>query len=600
MKTRARLLGAAGLLALALMSAPAQARDYRVEEAMVPMRDGTALFTLIVIPDKAARAPILLTRTPFGAKARLFRPDAEHVGDLLGPFEAPLVEDGYIRVFQDVRGRGGSRGDYVVTRPLRGPLNPTAADHATDAYDTIDWLVKHLAQSDGRVGVIGWSYDGFTAAMALVQPHPALKAAVLIDPMVDGWMGDDWFHHGAYRQISFDFIAAMAGQWSAFDRLHPEGSDDFAAYLNAGSAAGMAKAAGLDGEPFWTALSQNPAYAPFWKPQALDRLLARARPPAPVLWVGSLWDQEDSWGATHGYQALEGFDRRNDRNFLVLGPWRHAGVTGDGSKLGPMRFSEDTAATVRTSVLKPFLDAELKEGAAKPALSPVLAYRTGENRWQRLDRWPEGPRRTRLYLGEGFTLTAKAPAKPGADRYRADPADPVPYLPRPIHADDPDQWRNWLSADQRFLAGRADVLSYSTAPLAAPLAVSGAPRVDLYAATTGSDADWVVKLIDVFPDGYQLMISADIFRGRYRQGFDLARPLVPGRVQRFRFGLTPVNHVVLPGHRLMVQVQSSWFPVYDRNPQTFVGNIFLAQPQAYRAATQTISRAPGAASSVSF
>ena len=354
--TRFRLTGLFGLVFALLAIVPAHARaamDYRVEEAMIPMRDGTRLFTLIVIPAKAHDAPILLTRTPFGASSRLFKPDSDKVGDLLGGFERPLIEDGYIRVFQDTRGRGRSEGTFVVTQPVRGPLNRTAVDESTDAFDTIAWLVGHLPDSNGRVGMLGWSYDGFTAAMALLEPHPALKAAVLIDPMIDGWMGDDWFHYGAFRQSSLDFIAAMSGKYAAFDVMHPEGSDDYAAYLAAGSASGMARKAGLQDDPFWNRLVETPAYGPFWRGQALDRLLARHGSQVATLWVSSLWDQEDSWGATHGYAALEAGDRHNDRNFLVLGPWRHVGVVGDGARLGPLDFGADTAAWFRAAGLKP-------------------------------------------------------------------------------------------------------------------------------------------------------------------------------------------------------------------------------------------------------
>jgi putative CocE/NonD family hydrolase len=600
---------AAAAVACASIAQTSSDRNYRVEEVMAPMRDGTGLFTVIVIPNVARDAPILLTRTPFGASARLFKPKARAVGDLLGEFERPLVEDGYIRVFQDTRGRGRSAGTFRVTQPARGPLNGAAVDEATDAYDTIDYLVKHLPQSNGQVGMIGWSYDGFTSAMALLEPHPALKAAVMIDPMIDGWMGDDWFHYGAFRQSTLDFIAAMSGKFAAFGTLHPEGADDFAAFLKAGSASGMAQAAGLQDDPFWRSLTENPGYGPYWRGQALDGLLAhRPASGAATLWVSSLWDQEDSWGATHGYAALEAGDPRNDRNFLVLGPWRHAGVTGDGSHLGPLAFGADTAAQFRTAVLKPFLDQHLKRGA-RADIAPVQAFLAGANQWLRMDRWPQSPERSRFYLGPDFTLTDQPPSAPGADRYRADPVDPVPYMARPVHGDDPELARNWLVADQQFLRGRADVLSYRSPPLTKPLRVSGAPMVDLYAATTGGDADWVVKLIDVFPDtpqtppgrrGYQLIIAADIFRGRYREGFDRPRPLRPGATLHYRFALPPANYELQPGHRLMVQVQSSWFPFYDRNPQSFVENIFLAPPDAYRPAEQTLSRSPGEASSISF
>ncbi|HYE46932.1 MAG TPA: CocE/NonD family hydrolase [Caulobacter sp.] len=601
------------VLLLALLTperspAAGPAPDFEVREVMVPMRDGVRLYTLVVVPNAARDAPILLTRTPFFAQARRFAPKATRVGDFLPPSERAFVEDGYIRVFQDVRGRGRSEGEYVVTRPPRGPLNRSTTDHATDAADTIDWLLDHLPQANGRVGVLGSSYEGFTAAAALTDPHPALKAVVPLNPMMDGWMGDDWFHHGAFRPVTLDFIAFIQGNEAADGVLHPETSDDYAAFLHAGSAAGMARASGVDTHPFWKDISRHPAYDAYWRGLALDRELARRRPAVPTLWVAALWDQEDSWGAVRGYMALEPADRDNDRNFLVLGPWRHGGMLANGSTLGPLDFDSDTAADFRRRILKPFLDQHLKTGGRRADIPPVLAFRTGANRWEALERWSEAPDR-RFYLGPDGTLSDRPPVAPGADHFISDPADPAPYAARPIHGNDPDRWRTWLVADQRYMQSRRDQLSYLSPPMTRPLLVTGAPQVDLYAATTGTDADWVVKLIDVYPDspdipaalrGHHLIISADIFRGRYRQGFDRGRPLAPGQPLRYRFALTPVSHVLKPGHRLMVQVQSSWFPLYDRNPQTFVPNIFFADADAYRPATHTLFRSRSRPSSVSF
>lgn len=604
---RALLLLVALAFPVTAVAAPPD-RDFTVEEAMVPMRDGTRLYTLIVVSKTARDAPILLTRTPFFAEARQVRPEAAHVGDFLPASERAFVEDGYIRVFQDIRGRARSEGDYVVARPVRGPLNRTATDHATDAWDTIDWLLKHLPQANGRVGMIGSSYDGFTAAIALTQPHPALKAVVPLNPMMDGWMGDDWFHHGAFRQATLDFIGFAQGSETAEAVLHPETSDDYDAFLRAGSAAAMARVAGLDTHPFWRDVSSHPAYDGYWRGQALDRLLARKPPKVPTLWVAALWDQEDSWGAVHGYQALEPADRANDRNFLVIGPWRHGGMLADGSRLGALEFGSDTAAYFRDRILKPFLDQHLKTAGPRADIPPVLAFRTGVNQWARLDRWADGPS-SRFFLGPNGVLSDRPSTKAGADRFVSDPSNPAPYASRPIRGNDPDQWRTWLAADQRYMQSRPDQLTYQTPPVSRALLITGAPQVDLYAATTGSDADWVVKLIDVYPDtadtppalrGYQLIISADILRGRYRQGFDRARPISPDKPLRYRFALTPVSHVLRPGHRLMVQVQSSWFPLYDRNPQTFIENIFFAPPEAYRSATQSVFHAPGQPSSITF
>ena len=597
------------LCPMPVRAAEPPARNFTVEEVMVPMRDGTRLYTLIVVPNAAKNAPILLTRTPFFAEARKVKPDAIHVGDFLPSPDRPFVEDGYIRVYQDVRGRARSEGDYWVTRPPRGPINRTGVDHATDAADTIDWLLKHLPQTNGRVGMIGSSYEGLTVVMALLDPHPALKAAAPLNPMIDGWMGDDWFHHGAFRLSTLDFIAFAQGSETADAVLHPDPGDDYETFLKAGSASGMAASAGLDRHAFWRAVSDHPAYDAGWRGQALDRLLAAHPPSVPTIWAGALWDQEDAYGAVHGYQAMEAADRANNRNFLVLGPWRHGGMLGDGSRLGLLEFGEDTAAYFRNRVLKPFLDARLKTGAAPADIPPVLAFQTGANRWVAADRWPAKGVQRRYYLGAAGSLRDHAPTAPGADRYLSDPASPVPYAPRPIHGNDPDAWRTWLVVDQRFTDGRPDQLGYLGAPVTAPLVLAGLPSVDLYAATTGTDADWVVKLIDVYPDtpdtppalrGHHLILSADIFRGRYAKGFDKARPLPAGKTVHYAFTLPAVNHVLQPGHRLMVQIQSSWFPLFDRNPQTFVPNIFFAKPEDYRAATQTIVRSPSQPTSITL
>lgn len=580
-------------------------QDYELREAMIPMRDGVRLYTIIIIPSGAQQAPILLTRTPFNASGRMIGRGAAHVADLLAPNEAPFLADGYIRVFQDVRGKNRSEGEYVVARPARGPLNASDVDHATDAYDTIAWLVSQVPQSNGRVGMIGSSYDGLTAAMALLDPHPALKAVAAENPMLDGWMGDDWFHHGAFRQITFDFIGALLTAKGFGPPLTRLEADDYTAFLRAGSASGVAEAAGLDEHPFWRKLSQHPAYDGYWQGQALDQLLASKPLSVPTLWVGALWDQEDPWGAVHGYSALETKDARNDMNFLVLGPWRHGGMTGDGSALGPLKFDGDTALEYRLEMLKPFLDGHLKTDAPKASLAPVSAFETGANQWRTLQSWPAGcvkecsGKPARLYLRAGGRLAFDPPTdgENTADHYVSDPANPVPYVARPISGEDPIQWRSWLSGDQSFVAGRPDVLTYVTPQLTSTVRVRGAPVVNLFASTSGSDADWVVKVIDVYPDpssssaagGKQVMVSAEIFRGRYRQSFDKGVAIKPGKIERYRFALPNLSHAFLPGHRIMVQVQSSWFPLYDRNPQTFVDNIFFAPPEAYRAATQSIA-----------
>ena len=597
--------------------APDAGRDFDIQEVMIPMRDGVKLFTLIILPKGARAAPILLTRTPYNASARLIHAEATHVAAALPLSDAPFLADGYIRVFQDVRGKNRSQGDYVLTRPLRGPLNSSEVDHATDAYDTIDWLVKNLPQSNGRVGMIGSSYEGFTVVMALMSPHPALKAAVPENPMIDGWKGDDWFHNGAFRQINLGFFSAHLSAKDGGSDLPRAGLDDYDNFRRGGSAGDLARQGGLNQLPYWRKLTEHPAYDAYWQAQALDRLIASRPLTTPILWVASLWDQEDMWGAVHAYAAIEPQDKNNDMNFLALGPWRHSGVNYDGSSLGPIRFDGDTARQFRERVLKPFLDGRLKSGATPARIPPVYAYETGTNHWRELEAWPPTcaapcPSATRpLYLRAGGALSFEPPDERAQayDQYVSDPAKPVPYVARPVRRDTIEQWRTWLVADQRFVDGRPDVLTYMTDPLTEPLKVRGTPQANLYASTSGTDVDWVVKLIDVYPDetpgqpelgGYQLMVSADIFRGRYRRSASTAEPIQSGEVDLYRFDLPQVNHVFLPGHRVMVQIQSSWFPLYDRNPQTFVDNIFFAPPAAYQVATQRVERSVGAASFVAL
>jgi putative CocE/NonD family hydrolase len=378
--------------------------------------------------------------------------------------------------------------------------------------------------------------------------------------------------------------------------------------LRAGSAAGYARQFGLDKLTYTKKLFEHPAYDSYWQHQALDRILGARKLTVPTMTVVGQWDQEDIYGAYAVYSALEAQDQDNKRNYLVIGPWRHSGVNYDGSSLGALKFTGDTALEFRRDFMQPFLDQYLKDGAPVADTPPVLSYQTGTNRWQRLPQWPLAASTSTVYLQQGFGLDFKQPAA-GApyDDYVSDPAKPVPFVPRPVRMGDRDVWQPWLVRDQRFVADRPDVLSYVSAPLKAPMQLAGAPVVNLFAATTGMDADWVVKLIDVYPDempnqpamgGFQLPLSMDILRGRYRNSLESPAPVVAGQVERYRFALPNVNHVIQPGHRLMVQIQSSWFPLYDRNPQSYVPNIFHAKPGDYVKATQRVYHAPDAASSV--
>jgi uncharacterized protein len=597
--------------------------EYERRVLMIPMRDGVKLHTVILVPRGAKGAPILLTRTPYDATALTSHAPSSRLGPILQGYDNAtevIVEGGYIRVVQDVRGKYGSEGDYVMNRPLHGPLNPTPVDHATDTYDTIDWLVKNIPESNGKVGILGISYDGFTPLMALVNPHPALKVSVPMNPMVDGWMGDDWFHNGAFREQNMPYIYEQEGTRDNKIKWWTSHFDDYDMFMEAGSAGELGKRHGLEQVGFWRKLLEHPSYDAWWQQQAMDKILAEQPLKVPVMLVHSLWDQEDIYGAMAVYKAIKPKDTSNDKVFLVMGPWHHGQEIDDGSSLGVVKFDSDTGLYFRREILRPFLDQYLKDGAPKADVAPVTAFETGTNTWRRLASWPSGCasssncviRTTPLYFGPGLKLSLDAPKSSDApfDEYVSDPAKPVPYRARPIQpmGYDPGMtWSEWLVDDQREQSGRGDVLVYESETLRAPVKISGQPMANLEASTSGTDSDWVVKVIDVYPDqvagqpgmgGYQLMISADIFRGRYRESLETPKAIEAGKPLLYRFALPNANHVFLPGHRMMVQIQSTWFPLYDRNPQTFVPNIFWARPEDYRKAVQRVYHAPDRASFV--
>jgi uncharacterized protein len=595
--------------------------DYVRREVMIPMRDGVKLHTVILVPNGARHAPILLTRTPYNANELTTHAQSAHLGPTLTGYDNAvevIVGGGYIRVVQDVRGKYGSEGDYVMNRPLHGPLNPTAVDHSTDTYDTIDWLVKHVPESNGKVGILGISYDGFLPLMALVNPHPALKVAVPMNPMVDGWKGDDWFHNGAFREQNMPYIYEQDGTRDNSEKWWTTRFDDYDMFMDAGSAGELGRRRGLEQMGFWRKILAHPSYDEFWQRQAMDKVLAEQPLNVPVMLVHSLWDQEDIYGDIAVYKALKPKDTNNDMVFLTIGPWHHGQEIEDGSTLGLLRFEHNTSLEFQRDILRPFLDQYLKDGAPPANIASVNAFETGTNRWEHLPRWPAGCSAgcgihpTPLYFADGLTLSFDAPVATRArfTEYLSDPAKPVPFRARPIQPigyDNGLTWPNWLVDDQREAAGRPDVLAFTSQPLTTPVKIAGQPIANIVASTDGTDADWVVKLIDVYPDevaaqpamgGYELMIAADIFRGRYRESFSEAKPIEANKPLLYRFALPTANHVFLPGHRIMVQVQSSWFPLYDRNPQSFVPNIFWAKPSDYRKAVQRIYHAAGETSFV--
>ena len=590
--------------------------DYDRRDVMIPMRDAVKLHTVILVPKSARRAPILLTRTPYNATELTSHAQSSHLGPILQGYDnavETIVEGGYIRAVQDIRGKYGSEGDYIMNRPLHGPRNPTPVDHSTDTYDTIDWLVKNIPETNGNVGILGISYNGFLPLMALINPHPALKVSVPMNPMVDGWRGDDWFHNGAFRQQNISYIYEQQATRTNDMKWWTGHFDDYDMYMQAVSAGEIGRRRGMEQVGFWQKLVEHPAYDGWWQDQAMDKLLAAAPLKVPVMLVHSLWDQEDIYGAPAVYKAIKPKDTANDKVFLVMGPWHHGQEIGDGSKLGEIKFDSDTGLYFRRKILLPFLNHFLKDGAPPMNTAPVTAFETGTNEWRRLDNWPAAPASKPLYLNAGLKVSFNAPkaGDPASEEYVSDPMKPVTFRPRPNHPiqDSTGSWARWLVDDQREASGRPDVLSFVSDVLAEPLKIAGEPLVNLVASTTGTDSDWVVKLIDVYPDevagqpqlgGYQLMVAADIFRGRYRESFEIAKAIEPNKPLTYKFALPNANHVFFPGHRLLVQIQSSWFPLYDRNPQTFISNIFWAKPEDFKKATQRIFHSPENASFISL
>jgi uncharacterized protein len=586
--------------------------DFIKRVVMLPMRDGVKLYTVIVMKKGTAHGPILLSRTPYDAKESTSRSKSQSATEILAAMDAEFIDDNYIRVYQDIRGLHHSEGQFVMTRPIIGPLNNTKIDESTDAYDTIDWLVKHVPESNGKVGVVGSSYLGFTTLMAEIHPHPALKAAAPQSPMVDTWIGDDDFHNGAFRNPTMDYVVDQSTAKAEGGGLLAVGvGDDYTRYLAAGSTGDYARHWGIDKYPSMQKIFEHPAYTDFWSLQAVDKWMAAQPLTVPTMLIVGQWDQEDSYGAPAVYRALKPKDKNDELVTLVIGPWRHSGVNHYGYDLGAMTLTGDTAKEFRVRYMKPFFDHYLKD-APDPHTPHVLTYATGINVWEQSPKWPMGTL-TPLYLGEKFKAGFTAPATAGHDDYLADPSKPVPFIPRPIDMGDATQWKPWLVHDQRFVSDRPDVLVYQTPALDKPVHIMGAPQVDLFAATSGTDSDWVVKLVDVYPNispeaadqgskpgmaGFELPIGIEIFRGRYVHGFDKPEALVAGKVEEYKFGLPNVDHVFLPGHRIMIQVQSSLFPLYDRNPQTFVANIFNATAADYRPATQSVYHGAANSSSV--
>jgi len=588
---------AAATPAIAVVAGPRAADStpgYDEARRMVPVRDGVRLHTLVYTPRGSTEAlPFLLMRTPYGIDGvapRYFR-----------GYLKELAAEHYIIVLQDIRGRYRSEGQFLMNRPL----DPKGVDESTDTYDTVEWLVRNVPSNNGRVGVLGISYPGWLAAMAGINPHPAVKAISPQAPMTDTWMGDDFFHHGAFRlSYGFEYSASLELSSDESVPVPIDRYDTFDWYLAAGPLTNLTRL--LDGRvPTWLNFARHPTYDGFWKARALPTYLRRLS--VPTLTVGGWWDQEDLYGPLTTYAALERHDTAGV-NHLVMGPWNHGGwgrMSGDS--LGRISFGDRTGAYFRERVQAPWFSFWLK-GKTQAQLPEALVFVAGSNRWREFDRWPPrtGVRPWRLYFAPGGKL-ALAPGRSagGFDSFESDPAHPVPYRHRPIqltYDSRGSDWNTWMVEDQRFVDDRPDVLSWETGPLTTDLMVAGTITARLFASTSGQDADWVVKLIDVYPDsnpglsprmgGYQLMVAGEILRGRYRSGWDRPAPLVPDQVALFTIDLHQQAYTFLKGHRIMVQVQSTWFPLYDRNPQTWVPNIFEARPEQFRAQTHRVYRTP--------
>jgi putative CocE/NonD family hydrolase len=577
--------------------APTSAPEFTVTRVMVPMRDGVKLHTVIFTPKQATSPlPFLLMRTPYGAPSSPLPLASESYKE--------LVEEGYIFVLQDIRGRYQSEGRFVMQRPPRDKSDPRAIDESTDAYDTVEWLLKNVPGNNGRVGMMGISYGGWLTAMAMLDPHPAVKAVSPQASPADMYLGDDFHHNGAFR-LSYGFeYAAMMETSKENASFRFDTFDTYDWYLRLGPLAEVNAKYLLGKIPSWNDFVAHPNYDAFWQKQAMAPYLVRVT--VPTLTVAGWWDQEDFYGPQKIYETLEPHDRAKE-NFFVAGPWNHGGwMRAGGSSLGRIKFGSDASKHFREKIQAPFFAHFLKDKGGWDVREAVT-FETGTNAWQVYDEWP--PRKLTtdrsLYFREDGRLSFEAPPLADAaafDSYVSDPARPVPYRPRPIEATyDPrgSGWGTWLVGDQRFAHLRPDVLSWETEPLAEDITVTGRIAARLFASTSGTDADWIVKLIDVYPGdypaeptmgGYQLMIADEVFRGRFRTSFEKPEPLVPDRVTEFTIDLHAADHRFLKGHKIMVQVQSTWFPLIDRNPQTFVENIFLAKASDYRPATQRVFR----------
>ena len=585
--------------------------EYERQEFMIPMRDGIKLHAVILRPkDYTAPLPFLMERTPYGVDG--------NTPESINSREPELAASRYIFVFEDIRGRFKSEGNFVMSRPMTDHRDPKLVDESTDTYDTVDWLLKNIPNNNGRVGVFGVSYPGFLAMAAGIDPHPAVNAISPQAPMIDVWMGDDFFHNGAFRETyGYDYTLGMeSSKENAFSKLDEDAYDFF---LRSGSFAAAAKHDGVDKLPTGGAFLQHPAYDEFWRARGVEWHLDQSA--VPTLFVGGFWDQEDMFGPQEAYAKLKPNDTHQD--FLVIGPWNHGQWVSTTRHLGEIQFGEPTTDEFRKRYEAPFFAHYLKDENGF-SLTDTATFESGSNRWREYARWPpvESKAETLYLAADGSLLfSSSKPKEPrqdkkGAPKYReyvSDPANPVPYRHRPIQATyaEGSKWYTWMVEDQRFVSDRSDVATWTTPPLDHDVTVAGDVIADLLASTSGTDADWVVKLIDEYPEGasaapsvpsstaasnttrpdmagYQLMVNGEIFRGRYLKSFEHAEAIPANKVLEYRFSLHAADHTFLKGHRIKVQVQSTWFPLYDRNPQKFLSNIMTASHGDFVKATVRI------------
>jgi uncharacterized protein len=567
--------------------------EYERQEVMIPMRDGVKLHAIVLKPvNPPGSLPFLMDRTPYGV-------DGTTMASFFGS-RPELARAQYIYVAEDIRGRFESEGQFVMMRPLADHHDPKAIDESTDAYDTVDWLLKNVPGNNGRVGVVGTSYPGFLTMMSGIDPHPAVKAISPQAPMIDVWIGDDFFHNGAFRQTyGYDYALGLESSKELTDVDYGKGRDGYDYFLERGSFAEDVKRSGahtLEGGvlPTWQRFLDHPAYDDVWSSRGVEYHLATVA--VPTLSVGGYYDQEDMWGPQEEYATLEPHDS-NHTNFLVLGPWRHGSWSQTTRHLGAIQYGEPIGREFRAKIEAPFFAHYLKDEAGFD-LEDTASFQTGSTTWKRYAHFPPAEAKpTKLYLADDKQLSWNPAVAAANVSYVADPSDPVPYRHRPIQPTygKGSNWYLWMTEDQRFVTGRKDVAVWTMA-IDNDLTLTGDVVADLFVTSTGSDGDLIVKLIDQYPNddpdstmrGYQLMTNEEIFRGRYLGSPETPAALKPGEANEFKYSLHAVDHVFKKGHTIMVEVQSSWFPLYDRNPQTFVPNIMTAKPEDYQKATVTI------------